>query len=224
MRGSVVGRLILKDWRLHRLQIFLTVAVGAIALAVSQLASETTVLLGSVWFFVSLIVSASMLPSSAIVNERKKQNLAFLMSLPVSAIQYTTAKVGSTLAMFLAPWLALLIAAFLLIETRGVIPRGAIPMLLVLAMLPFIVFCLILGTALVSELEGWVMAASLVCNSSYWFIWYLLSRVPSLTANWKGRVAVWNSTVLTVLFSEIGLIVLFIGLTLFLQSKKRDFI
>jgi ABC-2 type transport system permease protein len=224
MTNSVIRQLVLKDWRLYRLFIFLTVVGGAVALAVSQLATETTVLLGSVWFFVVLCILGSMLPFASIVNERKKQTLAFVMSLPVSSTQYTTAKILSTVAMFLVPWLTLLIAAVLLIETRGVIPHGAIPMLLILAMLPFVVFCLILGTALVSESEGWVMAANVVCNSSYWFIFYLLARVPALMASSKGLVAVWNSTVLAVLFSEIGLVALVLALTFFLQSRKRDFV
>jgi ABC-2 type transport system permease protein len=224
MTRSLVRQLVLKDWRLYSLHISLTIAGGAIALVVSQFATETTVLLGSVWFFVVLCILGSMLPFASIVNERKKQNLAFVMSLPISSTQYTAAKIVSTTGMFLAPWLVLLIAAVLLIQTRGVIPQGAIPMLLILAMLPFVVFCLILGTALVSESEGWAIAANVVCNSSYWFIFYLLARVPALTANSKGRVAVWNSTVLTVLFSEIGLIALVVALTFFLQSRKRDFV
>jgi cytochrome bd-type quinol oxidase subunit 2 len=224
MTRSLVRQLALKDWRLHRLHISLTIAGGAIALVVSQFATETTVLLGSVWFFVVLCILGSMLPFASIVNERKKQNLAFVMSLPISSTQYTAAKIVSTTGMFLVPWLALLIAAVVLIETRGVIPHGAIPMLLILAMLPFVVFCLILGTALVSESEGWAIAANVICNSSYWFIFYLLARVPALMANSKGRVAVWNPTVLAVLFSEIGLIALVVTLTFFFQSRKRDFV
>ena len=63
--------------------------------------------------------------------------------------------------MFLVPWLTLLISALVLIETRHAIPHGAIPMLLILAMLPLIGFCLISAAALVGESEGWLMAASI---------------------------------------------------------------
>ena len=97
-------------------------------------------------------------------------------------------------------------------------------MLLILAILPLISFCLIFATALVGESEGWVIAANILCNSSYWFVWYLLARIPSLRANWTGPVAVWNPAARTVLSGEIGLIVLIMALTLFLQSRKRDFI
>jgi hypothetical protein len=97
-------------------------------------------------------------------------------------------------------------------------------MLLILAMLPLIGFCLISAAAMVGESEGWMMAASLVCNSSYWFVWYLLARISSLRESWRGPVAVWNSTVLTVLSAELGSIALIVGLATFFQSRKRNFI
>ncbi len=97
-------------------------------------------------------------------------------------------------------------------------------MLLIVAMLPLIGFFLISATALVGESEGWLMAASILCNSSYWLVWYLLARIPSLTANWTRPVAVWNSAALTVLSVELGSIAFIVGLAFFLQSRKRDFI
>jgi ABC-2 type transport system permease protein len=222
--SSVIGYLILKDWCLNRLLISLSIGVGLIALVIAQYAGEVARVLGSVWFFVPLCILGSMLPASAILNERKKQTLAFVMSLPVSPVQYAIAKALSTSAMFLAPWLTLLVSALVLIETRHAIPHGTIPMLLILAMLPLISFCLISAAALVGESEGWLMAASILCNSSYWFVWYLLARIPSLRANWTGPVAVWNAAAIIVLFAELGTIACIVGLALFLQSRKRDFI
>ena len=224
MNGSVVGHLILKDWRLHRLHISLAVTVGAISLIIFEHGGELPVVLGSVWFFIALIVLGSMLPVSSIVNERKKQTLAFVMSLPVSSIQYTAAKMISTFAMFLVPWLALLISALIVIETRDILPHGTIPAILILALLPLVGFCVITGVAMVGESEGWGIAATVVCNSSYGISWYLLARMPSVHSNWTSRAPVWNSTVLDLLFSEVGLIVLSIALTLWLQSRKRGFI
>jgi ABC-2 type transport system permease protein len=222
--SSVIGHLILKDWRLNRLLISLCIGVGLIALVIAQYAGEVARVFGSVWFFVSLCVLGSMLPASAILNERKKQTLTFVMSLPVSSVQYAIAKALSTTVMFLVPWLTLLISALVLIETRHVMPQGTIPILLILAMLPLIGFCLISATTMVGESEGWLMAASILCNSSYWFVWYLLSRIPSLTANWSRPVAVWNPAALIVLSAELGSIVSIVGLAFFFQSRKRNFI
>jgi ABC-2 type transport system permease protein len=224
MTGSVVGHLILKDWRLQRLQILVSIAVGALALTITQLGGEGPMLVGSVWFFIALILIGTMLPIAGIVNERKKQNLAFLMSLPISSLQYTTGKLLSTVGMFLVPWSALIIGALLLIETRSIVPHGVIPLALILALLPFVGLCILTCAALVGESEGWGIAANVACNSSYWLVWYFLSRVPTLMDNAKGPVPVWNSAVLNILGSEFGLIALILGLTFYLQSRKRDFV
>src|SRR5215831_17114036 len=121
MRRSAIGQLIWKDWRLQRKQIVFTIVAGAIALAIMQRGGEPLLVVGGVCFFTALILVAHMLPIAGIINERKKQNLAFLMSLPVSSLQYTTAKLIANLVIFLIPWLTLVISAMLLIETRGII-------------------------------------------------------------------------------------------------------
>jgi hypothetical protein len=51
-----------------------------------------------------------------------------------------------------------------------------------------------------------------------------LSRIPALMDNAKGPAPVWNSAALTILSSEFGLIALILGLTFYLQSRKRDFV
>jgi ABC-2 type transport system permease protein len=222
MTGSVVGQLILKDWRLHRLPVVLSVAGGAAALVVAQLGGPTPFIVGGAWFFIALIIFGSLLPSLSIVNERKKQNLAFLMSLPISSIQYTTAKLLSILGMFLAPWLMLVISALLLIQERGFLPHGTIPLTLILATLPLVGFCFIAGGAFISE--GWGIAATVVCNSSYWLVWYVLMQTQGVTDGLKSRVAIWSPTVLTILGGEFALAALILGLTFYLQSRKRDFV
>ena len=224
MTSSIIAQLIVKDWRLNRTMISILVGVGLLALAVAQYATESVRMFGSVWFFVSLCILATMLPSSAILNERKKQTLAFVMSLPVSSVQYAIAKALSTAVMFLVPWVGLLLSALILIETRHVFPHGVIPLLFILCMLPMIVFCLTSATVLVGESEGWFMAVNIACNSSYWFLWYLIARIPSLRAHWGSPVAVWDPAVLTVLSAELGLCALIVGVAFFFQSRKRSFI
>ncbi len=224
MTDSVIPQLIRKDLRLHRLQMAITIAAGILALAVMQRGGEVSLVLGSTWYFVAIICLACMLPISMVVNERKKQTLAFVMSLPVSSTQYTTAKLVAAWLMFLVPWLMLLMCTLALITTRNTIPHGAIPMTLVMALLPVIGFSLILAVAIVSESEGWAIAATVVCNSTYGIAWYLITRTPSLTANWARPVAIWDQAVLRLLSAEFGLVALTIGLTLFLQARKRDFI
>lgn len=225
MKTNVVWRLVLKDWQLQSLLIIISIAAGVIALAVLLLRGATPLVLGSVFFFISMMFCACLLPITSIVNERKKQTLPFLMSLPISASRYGAAKLLSTFGMFLVPWLTLLVAALYMILVRHVLPNGVIPAMLILANLPFLGFCLIAGTALIGESEWWGNAAVATVNTSYWLVWYLLvSQVPSISRNWGSPVAVWAPAVVKILVVEFVLIFVILGLTLYLQSRKRNFV
>jgi ABC-2 type transport system permease protein len=225
MKTQVTLQLILKDWRLNTPSILLSVIGGVMALGVLLIGGQTPFVLGAGFFFISMIFCASFLPMSNIVNERKKQTLAFMMSLPVSPAQYGIVKFLSTLGMFLIPWMTLVTAALYLILGRHVLPNGAVPIALILSAVPFIGFCLITGTALVGESEGWAIAATAVVNSSYWIAWFLLaSYAPSLTRSWTSPVAVWNAAAVNILCAEFAVILLILALTMLIQSRKHDFI
>lgn len=223
MRGSVVNQLILKDWRLNRTTILWSFVTGVAALGLVQFKKEVPVVVGAVWFFCALILLACFLPNSNVLNERKKQNLAFLMSLPISPMQYSGAKIASTFGMFLVPWLTLLGAGLSLIAAIG-IPRGFMPMFLVLIGLTLVGFALMTGVTIVGESEGWYTASVVVCNSSYGLIWYLIARIPAVQHDMAGARAVWSPLMLKLLGGELAVVALVLALTFFLQSRKRDFI
>lgn len=225
MKDRVILRLILKDWRMNLPIIVLSISGGLVALSVLLIGGQTPFVLGAGFFFISMIFCASFVPMSNIVNERKKQTLAFMMSLPISPAQYGIAKLLSTLGIFLIPWVALIAAAFYMILGRHVLPNGVIPITLILATVPFVGFCFIAGTALVGESEGWAIAATAVVNSSYWIAWYLLaSYAPFLTRSWTSPVAVWNAKAVDILGAEFAVIVTVLVLTMLLQSRKHDFV
>src|SRR5512142_2756974 len=107
MKTNVMLDLDWKEWQLQRRMITLLTLAGAASLAILLIGGQA-VIIGTVFFFVAMIFCACLVPMQNIVNERKKQTLAFMMSLPVSAAQYGAAKLASTASMFLISWLALL--------------------------------------------------------------------------------------------------------------------
>ena len=225
MNVPVILSLILKDWRLNLHIITLCLIGGIGALGLLLIGGQTFFVVGAGFFFMSMIFCASSLPMSNIVGERKKQTLAFMMSLPITPAQHGIAKLTSTLGIFLIPWVALIVAALYMILGRHVLPNGAIPVTLILAAVPFVGFCLITGTAIVGESEGWAIAATAVVNSSYWIAWYLLvSHAPSLTRTWTNPAAVWSTAAVDILGAEFTAIVIVLTLTVLLQSRKRDFV
>lgn len=224
MKGSVVRTLILSDWNRHRFFILATIFGGILAVAMVQLGGELPTVLGSTWFFVSLIVFGCMLPVSNVINERKKQTLAFLMSLPLSVGQYTTAKILSTFGMFMVPWVSLVVTGLTLIVTRPDIPDGIILVFLILAGFTLVGFTVIAGVATTTESEAWTIVATVALNSSYGFAWYVLIRNPQLRADFGSPVPVWSPTVVTILLSEVAAIAVILALTFYVQSRKRDFV
>jgi len=224
MKTNVMMQLILKDWRLNSRMIFLLTLAGASALALLMIGGKA-ILIGTVFFFVAMIFCACLLPMQNIVNEIKKQTIPFIMSLPVSSAQYGAAKLLSTAGMFLISWLALLGAGLYMIVGRHTLPQGVIPMGMILMGFPFIGFCLVTGAALAGESEGWATAALAITNSSYWLAWYLLlTYVPSLNKGWSSPVPVWTPAVFKVLGAEFAIVFLILGLTMYIQSRKRSFI
>ena len=224
MNRSVVRTLIVKDVRLQREVVLIALVASALGLALLQVKTETAVIVGASWLFIPLMILACILPGANVINERKKQTLAFLMSLPVSAAQYAKAKLISTIGMFLVPWAALIVAAFTFIFSRPDIPNGVIPAVVILFALVLVGFCVIAGASLVSESEGAMMGAMILCNSSYGLGWYFIVRLPAVHDGFSSRVPLWNRTVLSILGGEVAVIALALGLTFYLQSRKREFI
>ena len=224
MNRSVVRTLILSDWRRHGPLLVTFTVGGALAFLLLQVGGEMPAVLGATWFFMSLIVLGCVLPPFNVVNERKKQILPFLMSLPISVRQYTTAKLISTVGMFLVPWVTLVAAVLVFIMGQEKYPDGVIPSVMILSVLTFIGFCLIAAVTMVSESEGWMMVATILANSSYGFTWYLLVRNPALREGMKAAAPVWGPEVVTILAVEVTVVVVILGLTFFLQSRKKDFV
>src|SRR5215467_10557575 len=105
MNRSLILRLGLKDGYLSRATLVGVAAVGALSVGSLYLRHGLTSLLGMFAALIATIFLGTLLPQQTIVNERKRQNLAFVMSLPISIREYTTAKILCNLAGFLVLWL-----------------------------------------------------------------------------------------------------------------------
>jgi ABC-type transport system involved in multi-copper enzyme maturation permease subunit len=182
-----------------------------------------TGILGMFASMVAIIFLGILVPQQTIVNERMKQNLAFVMSLPVSYREYTTAKILCNLGAFLALWLPITIGMIGTIASTGVY-GGIIPLMVVAALAPFVGFALFVAVAIVTDSAQWAMATMAACNVSYSLVWLLLARTPGLLKDLGSPVAIWRHPLPLVIGIEIAVIVLAFALTFYFQSKKTDFI
>jgi len=215
--------MVLKDWYLCRLTLILTAAAGALCVGLLYLRQSGSSFVGLTGALIAAILLSVLTPIQTIVQERKQQNLAFVMSLPISPMQYTTAKLLANFSGFLVIWVA--IAAGVI----GTIARapgfgGVIPLAVITSLAPFVAFCLLVSVAIVSESELVTLVTMGICNVSYSFGWFVLMRVPGLGDSLKSPVAIWSTSVVWIIAGQLTLAALCLGLTFFFQSRKTSFV
>jgi len=224
MNSSILHHLVLKDWYLHRAGIIGAMGLGAIALLLIGVNSKTAFYVGSILLITAVIGVGIYLVFMTTIQEKKDKTLPFVMSLPISARQYTRAKLLANLLIFILPWSIFMTATIVVIAARETLPNGLIPLAVLSLTEIFAAFSLLLGIALVTESEGWTITALVVGNLSFNFFLYFVSQIPSIGPHIEGPIAVWSPAVFWVLFVEIVTIVLTLGLTFYFQGRKKDFI
>ena len=105
MNIAMVSRLIRKDWYLNRGGILASLFGGVVTLGVvaAMPRSQMALLLGIIVLATILIGMGAMVMMSAAM-ERRQQTLPFVMSLPISYREYTTAKIAGGMLIFLVLW------------------------------------------------------------------------------------------------------------------------
>lgn len=223
MTRSLVLRLMLKDWYLSRGTLAIIGVVGALSIGSLYLRHGLTSLLGMFAALFATIFLGILMPQQTILNERKRQNLAFVMSLPISAQQYTTAKILSNLVAFLALWLPIAIGMIGTVAAAGTF-GGIIPLMIVAALAPFVGFAVFVAVGIVAESETLALGTMAACNVSYPMVWLFMTRIPGFFDDLRSPVAIWSQPMRSVVAVECAVIVLAFGLTFYFQSKKTDFI
>lgn len=222
MNYPMVKRLILKDWYFQRWPIAGLLAAGVVAILLMCGGGNGSFYAGTVLLMTVLIGLGIELAITTVVNERKNQNLAFVMSLPVSARDYTVAKILANLLIFLVPFVALAAATigiFSLGEAAGLVPFSAIVM-----GETFASYCLLLCVALVSESEGWTIGVMVTANLFFQGFLYYVSHIPAIAKPMSGHRIVWSGAAVSLLLAELAAIILLLIVTFVLQDRKSDFI
>lgn len=88
----VIRLLVAKDWQLFQKQLALYVLAGIVALCFLGLAKPWAFYVGALMLIIVMVSIACFSISTSLMNERKEKTLAFVMSLPVSPLDFTVAK------------------------------------------------------------------------------------------------------------------------------------
>ena len=224
MNQLMIKRLILKDWQFNISTIVLYISIGVVALTMVSLGGQTVFYMGSVLFIAVLMGLGIHLAIATVMSERNDQTLAFIMSLPVTIMDFTIAKILANLLVFLVPWLSLTIASVFIITGREALPNGMIPFVIVVVSELFVAYCLVLAVALITESDGWTIGAIVICNLFFNYFLYFFSHLELVEANMNGAEPVWSLPIWSTLAILAICFVMIMVMTFFFQGRKKDFL
>ena len=216
--------LVEKDWHFMRWPIALYLWAGCMALVMLAAQSEAAFYAGAILLITILMSISIHLPMLTVITERTEKTLAFIMSLPITAKDYTIAKVISNASIFFVPWLLILLATLLVLAKVPTLPDGLIPFALIIFMQIWVNAMFILSAALITESQSWAIVTIVATNLIFQGVMYGASHAAGIAAHMKGAVVVWSADALLILLAQSLAIVLSMLLTFWAQSRKTDFV
>lgn len=223
MNYAIVRRLILKDWYFMRGPILLSLAGGLLSLAIVAFGGKVGFFLGLLLLITTMVAIGATLTMGTLVGERENQTLAFVMSLPVSHLEYTSAKILVNLLIFIPFWLILVAGSLALVAISPPI-HGLFAYTVIMSVEILAGICLMIAVALVTESKGWTISAMVVGNLAINIVGYLVAHIPGIGNGMFGAVIQWRPAASFSLAIEFALIALMLGGAFFIQSRKKDFL
>jgi ABC-2 type transport system permease protein len=224
MNFAMVQHLIRKDWYFNKWLIYSALTLGLLALVLCGSGTEVGFYMGAVLLLTVLIGAGAYLVTETILRERTDKTLPFIMSLPLSYLEYSTAKIIGNMVIFLVPFCALTVGTWIAIAGTEALPDGLLPFSMLILMEIFTVYTIILAVAVMTESMGWTIGVMVAGNLFLQLFLYMVARLPGIGTYTEGPVAVWNATVFSIFGIEVAVIVLVIAATFILQSRKTDFL
>lgn len=222
LNRPVIRLLVLKDWQLFERQLAAYVAAGIGALCLLGLAKPWSFYLGSLLLIIVLVAGACFAIANSLLTERKEHTLPFVMSLPVSPLDFYLAKLCGNLVTFGVPF------AILALGTLGVILFTPLPDGLVVLALPLfghvlLAFSISLAFAMAVESEGWntfVMIASMVLINP---LIMLLGQIPAIADAARSETIVWSAPLVAILAAQVLLSIVVVVASGWVHCRKTSF-
>ncbi len=164
MNTQAIRILFLKDLFLSRKPLFAYLAGGLICACIACVPRETFAFMGFIMVITVAIAAGIHLIGTLLLGDSMDQTRLFVMSLPVSLLDYSIAKISVVLTAYLIPWLAMLT---LFGVVTFMVPGGKHGAFAVVpAIFGFMLagFTLQLVTAVVTESLGWTIGMVVAGN------------------------------------------------------------
>ena len=222
MNLQAIRILFLKDLFLSRRPLFAYFVAGLAASAVACIPEATFSFVGFILVITVAIAAGIHLIGTLMLAETTDQTRLFVMSLPISLLDYSIGKICVVLTTYLIPWTAMIacltIAAFVMGEQGSVVILPAIFLFLLGA------FMLQLVTAVVSESVGFTICVMVGCNVGLNVFMMKLFANPEIAAVTKSDVLTWPNIVVQIVAVELLIITVALVLAFLFQTRKRDLV
>ena len=227
MSRSVIGPLVVKDFEIMKTPVLCWWAGGLLSAALPWLFDGPRVFLASLILFVTAMAGAGLHSvMQTVVEERREKTLPYIMSLPITVREYTSAKLVANLMIFGVVWVTLSAASLVVAVGTADSPlaKGTIPFITIVLVGILLAYTIVLAVSLVSESIGLSITAIVVSNvATQIFLWWVVG-LDGIRSRIEGSVAVWSDTALTILGGQLLGVLGLLWLTFVLQARKRDFI
>ena len=220
----VFWQLVRKDWYLVAWPLVALLLAGLASIVVLSINHWMTFLVGSILLISVVVLIGVVLVFGSVVNERSQKTLALVMSLPITAVQYTAAKLVSNVGVFTLAWQVLLGSTVVAILTRDNLPDGLIPFAVIVLGQLYVAYAITVAVALISESELWTIVVFSAFNISISIFMNLMGRLSEIGSHMEGPVPVWNATALGIIAVEWLIVAGAVAVTLWVQSRKTDFL
>lgn len=220
---SMIAKLIIKDWHLFKIYMLGYALIGIISAVILALPSGTAFYTGVILLITVIIGAGAHVAIVSTVTEKKEYQLSFLMGLPIRPIDYALSKVIGGMAIYMVCWLITVGACVVMIVTTD-LPNGLLPLVLISALEVLAATTILLCVGVISGAEGITISVMVAFNILFNLFLFWVSSLPGIGPHIESQVAVFNSTAMGLIFAEILVIVLAIGLTSYVKSRRTCFL
>lgn len=224
MNTHAIQILFLKDLFLSRRHLFAYFAGGLVSSVLTCTPNETVSFIGFILIMTVAIASGIHLIGQLLLSESTEQTRLFVMSLPVSLLDYSIGKISVVLTTYMIPWSAMLalctIGTFVLPWAK----HGSIVVLLAIFLFLLCSFLIQLVIAVVTESVGATICVMVAGNVLLNVFMMKLFAVPEVAAARQSEAVVWPAVILQLLAIECLIIVVALVAAIVLQTRKRDLV
>jgi ABC-type transport system involved in multi-copper enzyme maturation permease subunit len=222
-RIDMIKLLVIKDLQIYQKQLAAFVAGMILALSLIGMGEPWSFAVGSLLLLVLLISVGSFSIQTLLVAERKEQTVPFIMSLPVTPMDYYWGKLLGSLAIYLMPFTVVAGGSVALVLGTP-LPDGLVIYILLISCFLLMCFCVTLCIAIAVSSEAWIMFTMMALMTLVGPYMYGIGQVAEIGANLNTDNIVWSRAAVGLLIAELAVTAIVLGVTSWVHARKTSFL